>query len=252
MSKFSFASCDDISKLFSRMFPCTVSINLSLSRAKALYVTSDGLRPFSQKSLKDEFCMVSSAYTVMFDETTTSQCKHQIDVLLRFWSEKQNEVVVRILTALFFGHTFAIDISSSIMEIVNDVKLNFSVNRFFSLLSDGPNINKAVWKNMDTLLKSQNHPGLLPFLSCNIHVVFSAFRAGLTVYGSEAEDMAFDLQWFKSSSCKREDFLKLEENTQLDSSLFYCHVPSKWCTHIQMLPALQRVLEMWDLSRNTS
>ena len=129
MSALSFASCDDISKLFIRMFPCTISSNFSLSRAKV----------------------------------------------------------------------------------------------------------------------SQNHPGLLPFLSCNMHVVHNAFKAGLTVYGSEAEEMAFDLhQWFKSSPCKREDFLKLEENTQLDSSLFYRHVSSTWWT---LLPALERVLEMWDLSR---
>ena len=187
VSKFSFASCDDISKLFSRMFPCTISINLSLSKTKALYVTSDGLGPFLQKSLKDELCMVSSAYTVMLDETTTSQCKRQMNVLLRFWPQGQDESVVRFLKALFFGHTFAIDISSSIMEILNDVGLDFPVNRFFSLLSDGSNINKGVWKNMDTLLKSQTHPGLLLFLSCNMHVVFNAFKAGLTVYESEAE-----------------------------------------------------------------
>ena len=110
------------------MFPCTISINLSLSRAKALYVTSDSLGPFLQKSLKDELCMVSSAYTVMFNETTTSQCKRQMDVLLRFWSEEQAEVVVRFLKAVFFGHTFAIDIRSSIMEDVNDVGLNFPVH----------------------------------------------------------------------------------------------------------------------------
>ena len=53
-----------------------------------------------------------------------------------------------------------------------------------------------------------------------MHVVHNVFKAGLTVYGSEAEEMAFNLhQWFKSSPCKHEDFMKLEENTQLDSSL---------------------------------
>ena len=203
------------------MFPCTISNNFSLSRAKASYVTSDGLGPFLLKSLKDELCMGSSAYAVMFDETTTSKCKHQMDILLRVWSEEQDEVVVRFFKALFFGHTFAIDISSSIMGIVYDMGLNFPVNRFFNLSSDGPNINEAVFKNMNTLLKSQSHPGLLSFLSCNMHVVHNSFKAGLTVYGSEAEEMTLYLhEWFKSSPCKREDFLKLEENTQLDSSLF--------------------------------
>ena len=45
-----------------------------------------------------------------------------------------------------------------------------------------------------------------------VHILFAEMK--------ETEEMAFDLhQWFKSSPCKHEDFLKLEENTQLDSSL---------------------------------
>ena len=47
--------------------------------------------------------------------------------------------------------------------------------------------------------------------------------------------------WFKYTPCKCEDFLKLEQemNMEINQNLFLCHINSRWLT---LLPAIERVL----------
>ena len=86
--------------------------------------------------------------------------------------------------------------------------------------------------------------GLVPMVPCNVHIIHDGFRQGLSVYGIDAENLAFDLHaWFKRSPCKREDYLDIQEECQLDDSLFVRHVPMRWCT---LLGALERILNKWE------
>ena len=43
-------------------------------------------------------------FSVHFDETTTSEVKKQLDVMLRYWSPKHEEIWPVFYTSLFFGH----------------------------------------------------------------------------------------------------------------------------------------------------
>jgi len=49
----------------------------------------------------------NNAYTVHYDETTTSQNVKQMDILIRYWSKEKDRVVVRFLKSLAFGHAKA-------------------------------------------------------------------------------------------------------------------------------------------------
>ena len=77
-----------------------------------------------------------------------------------------------------------------------------------------------------------------------LHVAHNAFRAGLNIYGQDAEELALDLfLWIKSSPCRREDFTNVLTDLDLDEYLFIRHVQSRWLT---LAPALERIVKNWD------
>ena len=67
----------------------------------------------------------------------------------------------------------------------------------------------------------------------------NSFQEGLNLYGSQGEGLAFDLHyWLKKSSYKHEDFFELQEDTEVDDSLFIWLVQTRWCS---LIPALERI-----------
>ena len=73
----------------------TVSFQIfSLGKSKVSYLISDGLGPYYRKVLCEN---VSKApgFVIQYDETSNSQVRKQMDVLVRYWSEAKGEVVVR-------------------------------------------------------------------------------------------------------------------------------------------------------------
>ena len=89
------------------------------------------------------------------------------------------------------------------------------------------------------------HNGLLPFISCRIHVVHNAFQNGIVALRQDVEGLAYNLHaWSKRSSCKEEDFRELSDSTTIeDESLFVRHVDTRWLT---LCPVLERIVERWD------
>ena len=60
-------------------------------------------------------------FTLQFDKTVTAQNQKQLDLLIRFWSEKKGEVVTRFLQAQMFGHAKGQDVSNSIPSTLDEV-----------------------------------------------------------------------------------------------------------------------------------
>ena len=55
------------------------------------------------------------------NETGNSQGCKQCDMLLRYWLEGKNEVVVRFLQTLFIGHAKGKDVANQIVDILQDL-----------------------------------------------------------------------------------------------------------------------------------
>ena len=91
---YSIASCEGLSDLFQKMFPGPVTEGFTLGRSKASYLISDSLGPILTKHLMKEISSTDSAFTLMYDETKTKQVRKQMDILVRFWSETKEKVVV--------------------------------------------------------------------------------------------------------------------------------------------------------------
>ena len=86
------------------MFPWSYTQDFSLGCNKVSYVMSDGLGPYFQQLLCQTVWKEGNSFTLQFDETVTMQNQKQLDLLIRFWSEKKGEVVTCFLQALMFGH----------------------------------------------------------------------------------------------------------------------------------------------------
>ena len=180
-SNYSYNSCEDLPDLFRFMFPCPYPQDFSLGRNKVSYVMSDGLGPYFQQLLCQTVRKEGNPFTLQFDETVTMQNQKQLDLLIRFWSEKKGEVVTRFLKALMFGHAKGQDVADSINATMEEVGLN--KEQFLSMGSDGPNVNKTIWKYLNDHLKSLGFPGLVEFMPSNVHAVHNGFKYGLSEYG---------------------------------------------------------------------
>ena len=82
-------------------------------------------------------------FSLHFDETTNTQVKKQVDLILRYWSPTHEEVWTAYYTSLFFGHAEGDKVAQKMFEkLMND---QIPVNRMASLIRDGPNVNKTIF-----------------------------------------------------------------------------------------------------------
>ena len=93
---FSFASCDNIAALFQEMFSCAYSNDFSCSSTKVAYLIKYALSPFFKQLLLDDLKKGNTGFTLELDETTTTQTKQQMDLVVRYWSPKLKRVVAQL------------------------------------------------------------------------------------------------------------------------------------------------------------
>ena len=220
------------------------------------YIVRHGLSEVLLSELVDDIKASVGFFTLLLDETTTSQVKKQCDFLIRYWSKSEDNVSTRYIASTFFAHTSANDLQ----EIVNNVleSSNISAQEMASLPTDGLNINKALHRRLDEKMKEEGHPGLLLFDPCVLHKTHGGFHKGILQYDQDVEHLSFELHsWFKIAPCKREDFVvsmqvpvevqnRIFTDFKKSEILFYRHVESRWLTLI--LP-LKKVEERWDQSK---
>lgn len=163
---------------------------------------------------------------------------------MRFWNEQKGEISTVFVKSLMFGHARGDTVSNAILETLSETDYELPIQQLIALGSDGPNVNKTIWKNIDDHKKALGFAGLTPFVPCTLHVVHNSFRKGLNAYGEDAEQLSVDLfQWFKSHISQREDYAFTLEELGLDEELFIRHVQCRW---LMLLPALERILRHWE------
>ena len=171
-----------------------------MSRQKASYVLQDGLSPLLSQWLATKPKKSKGNFTIMFDRTITHQNRKQMNILLRFWDEDENQVVTKYLCSFHFARAKAVDITEMLLKLEEEECLSVPWLRLCNISTDRPNSNKAIFRNLDENLKEKGFKGLLEFLNCPLHITHNAFRKLIINIGETAEQLAFDLQaWFKVS-----------------------------------------------------
>ena len=92
----------------------------------------------------------------------SGQCKKQMDVLIRYWSETSACIQVHYLNSLFYGHAFAERISKDLVDCFN---------------------------------------GLVDVGFCYIHAIHNAFKAGNQMFGFKALDFAMNVFYWFHMTC---------------------------------------------------
>ena len=163
--------------------------------SKVSYVIGHGLGPyFLQKTVDDILSTPGTYFTLHFDETTTSQIKKQLDILVRYYSDNHNEVRVRFLKAAVFGHAYAESVANELCETLQ--KFSLPLKYLLSLSSDGPNVNKAIKTNINRRLQVNYQRELVDTGPCQPHVVHNSFRKGVEGYSSDVENLCIDIYYF--------------------------------------------------------
>lgn len=136
-------SCDGISKTFEAMFTEAFPKGFSLGSTKLSYIISEALGPYFRQQMLNEMKDVS--YTLQYDETTNAEEKKELQIVIRYWSEHQ--VVTRHLKTFFMSKAASEDLRENIYKAMDNA--NLSREGLLMLVSDGPNVNKKVWRLMN-------------------------------------------------------------------------------------------------------
>ena len=167
-------------------------------------------------------------YTLLLDETVNAGVNKQCEFLVRYWIPAEDEICT---ICTLFAHTSADHLQGLVFHILKSSHI--SLDGFTNLSTDGPNINIGLHRRLDSQLQEMLHPGLLPFNSCCLHKVHNGYHKGILVYGTEIENLLFDLHsWFKIAPCKREDFMQVAAELQ-DKEIFkFFHIMKHFFTFI--------------------
>ena len=169
-----------------------------------------------------------------------------MDLTLHYWSPVHREIWTSFYTSLFFGHAEGEVVATAIHEKMLEDGL--PIERMVTLVRDGPNVNKTIFRKMNELIK-HDHPdfaGLVDLGSCTIHIVHNAFGKGMQQFGKEIEQLCMDLHsLFKYSAARRDDLKELQYEMDLEMHNFQQHTEVCW---LSIGPAIKRVLEQWEES----
>lgn len=256
----SFESVEGLKELLLIMFPNAEWLQyFSLGPRKLSYMVTYALAPFflesmvkdisgkskvfllSQELILSECSFFLGYYSIMYDETTNFSSQKELQFRLIFWSETKNEVNTRHLETCFIQHARAEDIVKKIHEVINNSKLKFK--NLISLASDGPYVNKKVFRIINTdMLNSQNR-GLVDIGTCNLHIVNNAFLKGLDELGSIISDLSVSLKYFfKDRPSRWSDYEYCQKKVKVPKHGLVNHVPSRWLT---LGAAAERLFEQW-------
>ncbi|XP_077542137.1 uncharacterized protein LOC144154903 [Haemaphysalis longicornis] len=235
---------DTASAIFPLMFPDSQTAkNFQCGRKKVSYIVSDGLGPYFKDIVVQELNRPGVFFTIQVDETPIPEQRcQQLDVLVRYFSDRQKRVVVEHLQSFQLGSATADILLNAVKEAVQDLPRD----NLLCFYSDGPNVMKSLKRR----LKEDISPALLDIGECSLHKVHNAFGHALAAFGSDVEAALVDTYCFFKNSASRSERLKASQIAlNLPENVFLRHVSSRWLTLgpaldrlIQQLPAVKEVV----------
>ncbi|CAF4273778.1 unnamed protein product [Rotaria sp. Silwood2] len=239
----SYNSCNELNELFSSMFPDSAIVgNFSIQADKMSYVISHGLGPYFKKKVIEDV-KKADKFVLIFDEQTNNQNKRQLDMLLRYWSNKKQCVVNRFYKSVILGHAYAKTIRDIIIESFATDGLN--LNKLLMLGRDNPNINISLENLMDVEIKKLGGC-LLTIGSCNIHVIHNAFKNGILSSKWYVDSFCLDLySWFKCSPARQEVYKNVSDSIDsvMEKTILYFSI-TRW---ILLGKVIDRILNQWNI-----
>lgn len=207
-------------KLFSKLFPDSeIAKSMQLGRDKMAYVIVYGIAPYFKEQL-DRDLLDCSHFVIGFDESVNKVSqKQQMDINVRFWCRKTNEVKTRYFNSAFLGRSRSSDLLIAFKSAVHPLNLK----KLLQVSMDGPNVNIKFFRELtDSLKVTPEDPEILNIGSCGLHTLNVAFKAGVNATQWSLFDFHRSLYYlFKDSPARRALF------TQYTNSEVF---PLKFCS----------------------
>lgn len=228
---------DSATGMYECMFPDSeVAKKFSCSRSKLSRIVSDGLGPYFKSRVVSELCHPNVFFSVMIDETPKpEQRTQQLDVLVRYFSNSQQQVVVEHVQSYNLGRATA----EVIVGCVEDALTELPKRGLVCFFSDGPNVMKSVRNKLQKDMPSS----LVDINNCNLHKVHNAFAKGLDAFGSDVEEVVRNVYYYFKSAVRAEALGECQEALGIASHVFLRHVSNRWLT---LQDSLCRVLEQFE------
>lgn len=244
---YSLASHDDLIEVLKLAFPDDDIVkDMSLASTKSSYSIAYGIGPFFHSALVND--VQREFYSLIVDETTTQQSTKQLDLHVKYWSNKEDKVATRYLGSCFLGHATAEIMNNNIIAVLSNDGL--SIQKLLMLSCDGPTVNVALKKRLDNEIKDAGGKSLIEIGPCNLHVVHNAFRTGLNAVPSwSVQEFVTDIfYWFKNYPSRREDYISVHA-AFTDEEIcvkFLRFVDNRW---LSMGPVVVRIIQQFDVLR---
>ncbi|XP_066934412.1 uncharacterized protein [Clytia hemisphaerica] len=226
----------NISPLLNACFPGHETIKLfTLGADKLRYSCNYGLAPYFRSILQDEV-KKSEIYVMSFDESLNDvNQKCQMDLIVRYWDEKTQQVKVRYWDCSYLGHSTQADL----LEHFSKTTESLDPSKMVQVSMDGLNVNLKFLKTLISSREEINVPSLVDIGTCPLHTVNNSFQVG-------AKNAEWDLkktlkgiwQIFHDSPARREDYEKETGSTVYPKT--FCS--TRWTEN---KPTAERAISIW-------
>ena len=200
------------------MFPNSDTVSkFKLSKTKCAYFVTHGIAPWVKNSLQTEVSN-SPFFSVSFDESQNMVLQeNQMDMQVRFWSEKLNKAVTRYWGSEFQLLSDTETLTDSLMKGLAILPLE----KQHQLAMDGPKTNCKILRLTMELRDKEEHSPLQDIGSCVLHVVSGALHTGVVACLWSIEKLLRALfKFLHNSPARRAEYLRVS------SSGLY---PEKFC-----------------------
>ncbi|KAH6922186.1 hypothetical protein HPB50_010792 [Hyalomma asiaticum] len=200
------------------MFPDSqIAKAFQCGRKKVSYIISDVLGPYFKGKVVEELAEPGVFYTVMIDETPVPEMKvQQLDVLVRYFSVKAQDVVVEHLQSFHMVHATADELFSCVSDSLSELPKNNMVCFF----SDGPNVMKCLKRK----IKAELSPNMIDIGECGLHKVHNAFAAALDTFCQEVDSIVTDIHQYFKCATRHADIEDLQQKLGLPQLEFLRHL----------------------------
>ena len=130
----------------------------------------------------------------------------EMDICLWFWNEEYNQVEDRYWDSKILGHTT----HQHLLDPVHEGFRIFDMAKIVQVLLDGPNVNLKYLEKLKEQTNKLGSPGLIDLGSCNLHIVYAAFKFSAEASGGNFKKLLkWCFQLLKDSSARWDNFFSV-------------------------------------------
>lgn len=162
---------------------------LSVSRASATYKLTYGLA----KSMREETIedLGDNFYSLNMDEATSSNHEKVLTVLISYFSNKRERVVIQHLGSVSLLRVTSAQVVDALDKMLNKNGLKWS--RCLSILMDSCNVMRGVRSGVEMTIRQEKAPHLLDINGDSCHHIHNASKAFTTAFGDGIEKLFGDI-----------------------------------------------------------